>query len=164
MHHGSVRRFAAGVALAFPMLLGAQGPAPVPATTASACTLAHGVGIRTPGAKARRSNGSFRDEMITAPIDGCRVVIDGSMKALGTSPLPTDRLSAMLEKEGWVQLPEFSADGHDGTTFAYKRQQVACVVHGEWDGGSDDQPDAPVADPYRVTVVCGNAAAFVRPQ
>ena len=102
--------------------------------------------------------------MVAAPIDGCRVIIHGSMKALGKKALPTDRLGDTLEKQGWIQMPEFSADGHDGTSFAYKRANVACVIHGEWDGRSDDEPDAPLADPYRVTVLCGNGAAFVRPQ
>ena len=164
MHHGRARRLAAGIALIVPVVLAAQQRPAVPADVAAACRAAYNVAATTPGTKMQRSNGSFRDEMVTAPVEGCRVIVNGSMQALGTQPLPTDRLSDMLEKQGWVQLPEFSADGHDGTSFAYKRANVACVVHGEWDGGSDDEPDAPLADPYRVTVLCGNAAAFVRPQ
>ena len=164
MHHGCVRRFAAGVALLIPAVLAAQGRAPVPPAAASACTTAYNVGARTPGTKLERVTGSFRDDMLAAPLAGCRVIIDGSMKALGQVPIPTDRLSDTLDKEGWLQLPEFSADGHDGTSFAYRRNNVACLIQGQWDGGSDDQPDAQLADPYRVTVTCGNAAAFVRRQ
>jgi hypothetical protein len=162
MHHDRTRRLAAGIALIVPVVLAAEQRPAVPADAVAACTAAYNVGANTPGTRMQRSNGSFREEMVTAPIDGCRVIIDGSMKALGKQRLPTDRLSDLLEKQGWIQLPEFSADGHDGTAFAYKRATAACVIRGEWDGGSDDDPDAPLADPYRVTVVCGNAAAVVR--
>ena len=147
-----------------PVVLAAQQRPAVPADIAAACDAAYSVGAKTAGTKMQRSTGSFRDEMVASPIDGCRVIIHGSMKALGKQALPTDRLGDTLEKQAWVQMPEFSADGHDGTSFAYKRANVACVIHGEWDGGSDDEPDAPLADRYRVTVLCGNAAAFVRPQ
>ena len=163
MHPGRVRRFAAGVALVIPIALAAQRSNIAPAVTA-ACGIIYDAGSKTPDAKLQRSTGSFRDEAVSAPIQGCRVIIDGSTKALGKQTIPTDRLSEMFEARGWQQLAEFSSDGHDGTSFGYKRERVACLVRGEWDGGSDDEPDAPLADPYRVTVLCGDAAAFVRPQ
>jgi hypothetical protein len=164
MQPGRVRRFAAGVALVIPVALAAQRTSIAPADVTAACSIVYDVGSKTPGAKLQRATGSFRDEMVSAPIQGCRVIIDGSSKALGKQAMPTDRLSETFESRGWQQLPEFSSDGHDGTSFGYKRERVACIVRGEWDGGSDDEPDEPLADPYRVTTLCGNAAAFVRPQ
>lgn len=167
MHGGRARRLAAGIALIVPVALSAQQRPAVPADVLSACTTVHGVASTTPGTKVQRGNGSFRDEMVEKPIAGCRVVIEGSFKKLGDGRMPADRLSDVFEAQGWTQLPGFSSDGHDGTSFAYKRGNVACVTRGTWDGGSDDAPDAPdlaLADPYRVTVVCGNAAALVRPQ
>ena len=78
--------------------------------------------------------------------------------------MPSEQLAAAFEAQAWRQLADFSADGHDGTIFAYAKGSAACLTSGEWDGGSDDEPDAPLADPYRVTVTCGNAAVFVRPE
>lgn len=164
MQPGRVRRLAAGVALVIPVALAAQRSSIAPADVTAACGIVYDVGSKTPGTRLQRAAGSFRDEMVSAPIQGCRVMIDGSSKALGKQALPTERLSETFESRGWEQLPDFSSDGHDGTSFAYKRGNVACVARGAWDGGSDDAPDAPLADPYRVTVVCGNVAAFVRPQ
>ncbi|MGH9217875.1 MAG: hypothetical protein ACRD1W_01155 [Vicinamibacterales bacterium] len=46
----------------------------------------------------------------------------------------------------------------------YQRGNVACVTRGQWDGGSDDDPAAPPADPYRITVLCADAAAVIRPR
>jgi hypothetical protein len=162
MQPGRVRRFAAGVALAIPLALSAQRSSIAPADVTAACGIAYDVGSKTPGTRVQRATGSFGDEIVSAPIRGCRVIINGSSKALGKQALPTDRLSEIFESRGWEQLPEFSSDGHDGTSFAYKRERVACIVRGEWDGGSDDEPGAPLGDPYRVTVVCGSAAAVVR--
>ena len=164
MKLGRGRRLAAGVVFLMPIALAAQRPAPVPPDVLSACTIAHGVGSQTPGTRLQHNNGAFRDEMIAAPVTGCRVVIDGSFKELGERRLPSERLSDLFEAQGWTQLPEFSSDGHDGTSFAYKRGSVACVTRGEWDGGSDDDPAAPPADPYRITVLCGDAAVFLRPR
>lgn len=164
MQPGRVRRLAAGVALVIPVALAAQRSSIVPADVTAACGLVYDVGSKTPGTKLQRATGSFRDEAVSAPIQGCRVIIDGSTKALGKQAIATDRLSEIFEARGWQQLPEFSSDGHDGTSFGYKRERVACIVRGEWDGGSDDEPDAPLADPYRVTALCGDATAFVRPQ
>jgi hypothetical protein len=164
MQLGRGRRLAAGVVLLMPIALAAQRPAPVPPDVLSACSIADGVGSKTPGTKLQRNNGAFRDEMIAEPVNGCRVVIDGSFKKLGDGRLPSERLGDLFEAQGWTQLPEFSSDGHDGGSFAYKRRNVACVTRGQWDGGSDDDPAAPPADPYRITVLCGDAAAVIRPR
>jgi hypothetical protein len=164
MFHNRVVRFAAGVVLVSPLTFAAQRPVSLPAEVKAACDFVNKVIARTPGIKLRRSTGAFALEMTKRPITGCRVAVDGSMKRLGKGPLPTDQLSAAFEAEAWTDRAEFSADGHDGTIFAYAKGGVACVVSGEWDGGSDDEPDAVLADPNRVTVTCGNAAALVRPE
>ena len=156
--------FAAIVAFALPMSLEAQRGASLPKAVTAACDAVHGAIAKTPGIKERRRTGSFGDETLRAPIASCRIDIDGSMKQLGKADLPTDRLAQYFETQKWDQLPEFSADGHDGTSFAYRKNGAACLVRGQWDGGSDDEPDAPTADPYTVTVLCGHAVDFVRPQ
>lgn len=164
MFHNRVVSFAAGVVLVFPLTLVAQRPVSIPADVRAACDFVNKVIARTPGIKVRRSAGSFPLEMVKTPITGCRVDIEGSMKRLGEGSLPTDQLAAAFEAQAWTERAEFSADGHDGTIFAYAKGGAACMTSGEWDGGSDDEPDAVLADPYRVTMTCGNAAAFVRPE
>jgi len=164
MPHCRIASVVAGVALIVPISSAAQRPVTVPADVRAACDFVNKVIAKTPGIKVRRSNGSFPLEMLKVPVAGCRVDIDGSMKRLGRENLPSEQLAAAFEAQAWRQLVDFSADGHDGTIFAYAKGSAACLTSGEWDGGSDDEPDAPLADPYRVTVTCGNAAVFVRPE
>jgi hypothetical protein len=153
---------AAIVAFALPASIGAQrGPA-LPKEVAAACDAVHAAVVKTPGIRERRSSGSIADELLRAPIAACRIDIDGSFKKLGKARHPTDRVSDYFEGRKWDQLPDFSADGPDGTTFAYRQNGVACLVRGQWDGGADDEPDVPAADPYQVLVLCGRSADFVR--
>jgi hypothetical protein len=77
--------------------------------------------VKTPGIRERRSSGSIADELLRAPIAACRIDIDGSFKKLGKARHPTDRVSDYFEGRKWDQLPDFSADGPDGTTFAYRQ-------------------------------------------
>jgi hypothetical protein len=141
-----------------------QGNVGLPREVVAACDAVHAVVAKTPGTKQRRRTASFADEMLRAPIAACRIEIDGSMKSLGTASIPTDDLAEYFEAQKWDQLPEFSTDGHDGTSFAYQNNGAGCLVRGHWDGGSDDDPNAPTADPYTVIVLCGRVGDFVRPQ
>jgi hypothetical protein len=117
-----------------------------------------------PGGKTSRETDLIREEMVVKPIPGCRVRVDGSWKRLENESTPTRVFDQFFETKGWRDLPEFSADGHDGTVYGFYLADAACLVRGEWDGGSDDEPDAPRDDAYKVTVLCGNRSAFVRPQ
>ena len=160
----TVMVLAAMVAFALPVSIRAQRGAALSKAAAGACDAIHAAIAKTPGIKERRRTGSFGDEALRAPIASCRIDLEGSFKQLGKTPLPTDRLAEYFERQTWDQLPEFSADGHDGTSFAYSKGGAACLVRGQWDGGSDDDPDAPTGDAFTVMVLCGNAADFVRPQ
>ena len=51
-------------------------------------------------------------------------------------------------------MAAYSADGTDGTSFAFRKASVACLVRGTWDGGAADDPRIPARDWYRVTVFC----------
>jgi hypothetical protein len=156
-------RFAAGVALVLPLALGAQSAA-MPANVRAACDEAFAIVAGTGGAKTRRSVGGFNDETFRAPIPGCRIDVSGSFKKAAKTGAAADRLRSAFEARRWEELPEFSADGHDGTSFAFRKGDVACFARGEWDGGADDEPEVEAADPYAVFVVCGSAGAFVRPE
>ncbi len=46
------------------------------------------------------------------------------------------------------------ADGKDGTSFAFRKAAVACLVRGEWNGGADDEPEISAEDWYTVAVIC----------
>jgi hypothetical protein len=154
---------AAGAVLVWPLIVTAQ-PVKVTPGVAAACDRLAAQAARSTGEDLFRQNAIVADEMIAKPFAACRIRIDGSRKRLGDAPMPTAALEQYFEKQRWLPLGEFSADGHDGTVFAYAREGVACLVRGEWDGGSDDEPDAPLADPYAVTIVCGERASFVRPR
>lgn len=157
------RRFAAGVALVVPLSVHAQGGRP-PADVKTACDTAYAIVTKVAGTKTRRSIGSFKDEMFREPIPGCRVQIDGSFTKAGKTGAAADVLARGLEAQGWQKILEFSADGHDGTSFALRKGGVACLVRGEWDGGADDEPGNAPVDPYKVSVICGHAARFTRPE
>src|SRR4029450_9682792 len=111
-----------------------------------------------------RSNGTFNDETFRATIPGCRIQVEGSFKKAEKIGAAVDLLHNGLGAQGWRELFEFSADGHDGTSFAFRKDTVACFARGEWDGGADDEPEIPPLDAYKLTVICGKAALFVRPE
>ena len=164
MNHRSVRRFAAGVALLAPLTLSAQRAADFPPDVRAACDTAFSIVSKTAGVKTRRSYGSFNDETFRATIPGCRIQVEGSFKKAEKTGAAVDLLHNGLGAQGWSELFEFSADGHDGTSFAFRKDTVACFARGEWDGGADDEPEIPPLDAYKVTVICGKAAMFVRPE
>jgi hypothetical protein len=152
------------VILVVPLWADAQRGATLPKAVTAACDPVHAAIAKTPGIKERRRSGSFDDDALRAAVASCRIDIDGSMKQLGREKRPTDRLAEYFEAPKGDQRLECSSDGHDGTSFAYQKSGAACLVRGLWDGGSDDEPDAPTADPCTMVVLCGNAADFVRPQ
>ena len=158
MHRGLI-----AVILILPFAVSAQR-SPMAADVRAACDNAFAIIAKTNGIKTRRSTGSFNDETFRAPIPGCRIEIDGSFKKAEKSGAAADNFRDALEQGGWTELAEFSADGHDGTSFAFRKNDVACFARGSWEGGSDDEPEVPPSDPYKVTVICGKAAGFVRPQ
>ena len=51
-------------------------------------------------------------------------------------------------------MPAYSADGKDGTSFAFRKARVACLVRCEWNGGADGEPEIPAEDWYKVAVLC----------
>jgi hypothetical protein len=135
-----------------------------PAVVKSACDTAMSILSKTSGLKTKRSNGVFNDETFRSPIPGCRIQIAGSFKKAANSGAAADNLHTGLMSRGWSEIVEFSADGPDGTSFAFQRDGVACFARGSWDGGDDSAPDQPVDDAYKLVVICGKAAAFVRPE
>src|SRR5689334_16260470 len=102
----------------------------LPADVRAACDNAFAIIAKTQGIKTRRATGSFNDETFRSPVPGCRIEIDGSFKKAGKSGAAADNFRSALENNGWIELPEFSADGHDGTSFAFRKADVACFARG----------------------------------
>ena len=50
---------------------------------------------------------------------------------------------------GWQEEVNHSADGPDGTLFAYVRDGVICIFEGRWDGGDDSDPSVKPDDEYK---------------
>ncbi len=97
---------------------------PIPGEVRAACDAAYQMVNKARGARIRRGTGMFTDETLSAPVRGCRLVIDGSFKKLKDTAEPASRLREGFEARGWTEMPEFSADGKDGTSFAYQKGNV----------------------------------------
>jgi hypothetical protein len=108
------------------------------------------------GVSFTRSEGPFEDPVYQRRFEGCRVLVVGSFKALGDEPPVDVVLHEKLAAEGWSEDYDYSADGPDGTDFAFRRDGVFCVVEGRWEGGVFEDDEPPPSDRYEVTVGCAD--------
>ena len=118
------------------------------------CDLLAEVMTGIPGSSLTRSMGSFEDDIGGSSREGCLVKIEGSFKALGTGETADRRISLFAESRGWLCDGSHSADGPDGTVFAYWTPTAWCLVTGRWDGGDDSNPNNVPGSGYGVTVGC----------
>jgi hypothetical protein len=136
----------------------AQEHAPVPGTVSSevraACDAADTIAAKTPGVSVRQRTGTFRDETLPEPVFGCGLAISGSFAQATTTGNAALRLRQGFSTQGWQEMFAYSADGTDGTSFAFRKAGVACLVRGTWNGGAAGEPDIPAQDWYEVAVVC----------
>lgn len=107
----------------------------------------------TPYAHLTRREGRFPNPRFGGrEHDGCRVELRGTRRA--------DRLNINLQKpfeaRGWVQHPEYAADGHDGSRYAYfhRPDLTLCLVSESWHGDADDDPKYKPPEDYRIEVTC----------
>lgn len=122
----------------------------------AACDATYAVAAKTPGVSARKRTGTFRDETLHEPVFACGLAISGSFARLkGTSDAAV-RLREDFVARGWQEMAAYSADGKDGTSFAFRNAGVSCLVRGTWDGGADGEPEIPALDPYKITVFCSS--------
>ena len=135
-----------------------QKQPPAPGTMSrevrAACDAAYAIAAKTPGVSIQRRTGTFRDETLREPVSGCGLAISGSFaraQATGDAAL---RLRQDFSARAWQEMPAYGADGTDGTSFAFRKAGVACLVRGTWDGGAADEPKIPAEDWYKVTVFC----------
>jgi len=132
----------------------AAGPRTVSSEVRAACDAAYAVAAKTPGVAVQRRTGTFRDETLRQPVFGCGLAISGSFARAEATGDAAVRLRHDFQARGWQEMAAYSADGTDGTSFAFRKARVACLVRGTWDGGAADDPKIPAMDWYRVTVFC----------
>lgn len=143
-------------------------PLAAPADTAAvrqACDDAAAWLAAAPRASLARSEGRFPNPRFSGrEHDGCRVELRGTRRA--------DRLNIALQKQfetlGWVQHPEYAADGHDGSAYAYfhRPDLTLCLVSENWHGEADDDPKYKPPEDYRIEVACTHdptLAGYVTP-
>jgi hypothetical protein len=116
--------------------------------------MAYRVAMKTPGASVRRRTGTFSDETLQAPVFGCGLAISGSFAKAEITGDASVRLRQTLTDSAWEEMGAYSADGTDGTSFAYRKGTVACFARGMWNGGAADEPSVPPEDWYKVTFFC----------
>ena len=131
----------------------AQQPTMPPAVRA-ACDAAFSTARATPGVSVRRRVGTFRDETLREPVSGCGLAISGSFKRAERTGDAVERLRDALMGQDWTEMPAYGADGTDGTSFAFRKGAVSCLVRGTWDGGADGDPALPAEDWYKVAMFC----------
>lgn len=116
--------------------------------------MAYSIAAKTPGVSIRRSIGHFGDETLRQPVLGCRLAISGSFARAEVGGDASIRLREGFIARGWKEMAAYSADGKDGTSFAFRDETVACLFRGQWNGGADGEPPIPPEDWYRVYVIC----------
>ena len=122
----------------------------------AACDAAYAIAAKTPGVSVQRRTGTFRDETIREPVFGCGLAISGSFARAKATGDAVVRLRQDFQTRGWQEMAAYGADGTDGTSFAFRKAGVACLVRGTWDGGAADDPKMPAEDWYKVAVFCAS--------
>lgn len=122
----------------------------------AACDRAYAVSAKIPGVSIRRRTGTFRDETLRTPVFGCGLSVLGSFARAMPNGDAAVRLREDFSTRGWQEMPSYAADGKDGTSFAFRNAEVACLVRGEWNGGADGEPDVRAEDWYKVVVFCAS--------
>src|SRR5262245_62481757 len=110
-------------------------PRAVSREVSAACDAAYAIAAKTPGVSIQRSTGTFSDETLRESVFGCGLAISGSFAQAQTTGDAVLRLRQDFPARAWQEMLAYSADGTDGTSFAFRRGGVACLVRGTWDGG-----------------------------
>src|SRR5262249_46336352 len=128
-------------------------PRAVSSEASAACDAAYAIAAKTPGVSIQRRIGTFSDETLRESVFGCGLSISGSFARAQTTGDAALRLRQEFSARAWQEMLAYSADGTDGTSFAFRKGGVACLVRGTWDGGAA-QPDIPAEDWYKVAGIC----------
>ena len=118
------------------------------------CDLLAGVMRDIPGSNLTRSVGRFEDDIGGSFKEGCLLTIEGSFKALETGQTADGRIALFAESKGWQPDNSHSADGPDGTVFAFWTPTAWCLVRGKLDSGDESDPTNIPDDRYEITIGC----------
>ena len=151
-------------------LAGVASPTPVPGEVVAAtggapgeCEAIAATLRRVPGAEVTRSDGTFGDPVGGRDRTGCRVMVKGTFGALRGTQRPEIRLAEALQERGLMYDHRYDADGPDGNSFAFRADEVLCIVQGKWDGGDDTDRTYVPADSYDVFAGCTSESASGKP-
>ena len=111
-------------------------PPAMPSAVRAACDMAFAIAKTTPGVSVRRRTGTFNDETMRMPIFGCGLALSGSFKRAEATGDAAVRLRDAFMAQGWTEMGAYSADGTDGTSFAFRKGAVSCLARGTWNGGA----------------------------
>jgi hypothetical protein len=125
-----------------------------PRSVQDACDAAYAIAASTLGVSIKGSTGIYDDEVFGQFVLGCQLAISGSFAEARDSGNAVERLRRRFGDMGWESMPRYDADGKDGTRFVFHNKGVTCVFRGEWNGGSDGEPEISGEDWYRVFVLC----------
>jgi len=100
-----------------------------------------------------------RDTLVRDPrsrhqLPGCVARLAATRSALGHAASPDQRVRAGLAALGWRENLQYSADGPDGTAFAFWLGTATCFVEARWDGGDDADPASGRGDDYLLIIGC----------
>ena len=107
-----------------------------------------------PSLAVDRSEGEVRDYRTGKVGPGCRVEMKGSAAAFRERGAPDEALRERFAGLGWSEDYQYTADGPDGSAFAFRRGASLCVFRAQWDGGDDGDPDYVPDDRYDMEVDC----------
>ena len=93
------------------------------------------------------------DQRFGLTAKGCQRRLVGQVSAFrGTSP--DGLLRKILTVRGWQEDIRYSADGPDGTAFAFVNDTVVCLIRAVWDGGDATDPSYVPEDRYQLVIGC----------
>jgi hypothetical protein len=119
------------------------------------CDLAYRQLSSVPSLSLKISTGSFTDNGHS--YSGCIVRLEGDRTKIKEvhypGPLFYPSEDSALYQQGWHADRE--ADGPDGTSFRISKQNVFCLVEGNWDGGEHGDRKYIPSTRYEVIVSCG---------
>ncbi len=122
-----------------------------------ACDLVHKKLSSVPNKSLKKSEGDFKYD--GKSYRGCIVRLDGNINNITDAhhpePLFYPSEGSSLYKGGWRADRE--ADGPDGTAFRISKQNIFCLVEGNWDGGDDSDPKYVPSTRYEIEVMCGSS-------
>ncbi len=144
--------------------------APIPADVEGVCA-AVAAFWRRDSADVRRVDSVVTPYLSDTALSACVVAAyeeHSRLRKAGPADPAAERLETALALvrgagRGWAALVRYGADGPDGSTLAYQRGRVRCLVEQSWDGGDDSDTTYVPADWFKEQTTCwamaGNVAA-----